>query len=578
MDKGEFARLHQLRAPNLMWLLGAGASASAGVPTADDMVLEFKRDIYCSRQGVAREIVGDLGDPLVRRHLQRYFDDAGSFPAAGDADEYAVYFEEAFPDEGDRRRYLDLKVQAGRPTYGHYGLAALLTAGRTRAVWTTNVDHLVEDATALTFGGTGGLAVATLGTADSARDVLLDGTRPLLAKLHGDYQHRRLKMIRQELQDQDAVLRAALIDACGQRGLIVVGYSGRDASVMHALGEAARTGRGFPAGLFWICRSAARVLPAVPVLLAEARANGVQAELLEVPTFDEFVGDVLRLEPALPADVVRILDAQRPRRLVDATIPDVAGGFPVVRLNAVPVTEAPTLARFVGCAPPTWRDLRDRVRRGGDKIVAVPTSDGVLGYGADADVRAVLSDRPIREFDLRPVGLGAGIAAPEQVALLMSAMAEALARGRPLRVVRTKTRTRLVVTTPDAPELEGLRRVLGTLSGTVPNVGLAWSEGIDIDLEHRFDTLWLLLDPSVWVDWPEDEALTPVRTAFVNAHYEKRYNRQANNILAAWVAYLIGTERRTLTPFGDIAGVNAAFEVEPVTAFSYRVERGPRRA
>jgi len=33
-----------------MWFLGAGASAGAGIPTAWDMIWEFKRLIYCTEQ------------------------------------------------------------------------------------------------------------------------------------------------------------------------------------------------------------------------------------------------------------------------------------------------------------------------------------------------------------------------------------------------------------------------------------------------------------------------------------------------------------------------------------------------
>jgi hypothetical protein len=39
----DFARRFSMRGGLLMWLLGAGASASAGVPTARDMIWEFKQ-------------------------------------------------------------------------------------------------------------------------------------------------------------------------------------------------------------------------------------------------------------------------------------------------------------------------------------------------------------------------------------------------------------------------------------------------------------------------------------------------------------------------------------------------------
>jgi len=48
MKVADFLRLYPLRAPNVMWFLGAGASAAAGVPTAEEMVWDFKRSLYCS--------------------------------------------------------------------------------------------------------------------------------------------------------------------------------------------------------------------------------------------------------------------------------------------------------------------------------------------------------------------------------------------------------------------------------------------------------------------------------------------------------------------------------------------------
>ena len=47
----DFARRFSVRGANLMWLLGAGASNAAGLPTAHDLVIEFKRMLYVSQSG-----------------------------------------------------------------------------------------------------------------------------------------------------------------------------------------------------------------------------------------------------------------------------------------------------------------------------------------------------------------------------------------------------------------------------------------------------------------------------------------------------------------------------------------------
>jgi hypothetical protein len=66
----EFVRIYQVRGPQLMWLLGAGASAYAGGPTSADMILEFKASLYASHERVSLVQIGDLADPRTRAMLQ----------------------------------------------------------------------------------------------------------------------------------------------------------------------------------------------------------------------------------------------------------------------------------------------------------------------------------------------------------------------------------------------------------------------------------------------------------------------------------------------------------------------------
>ena len=52
MDLPEFLRAYPLRSPNIMWFLGAGASASSGIKTAYHMIWDFKARMYCSANRV----------------------------------------------------------------------------------------------------------------------------------------------------------------------------------------------------------------------------------------------------------------------------------------------------------------------------------------------------------------------------------------------------------------------------------------------------------------------------------------------------------------------------------------------
>ena len=136
----DFARRFSLRASNLMWLLGAGSSASAGIPTAWDMIWEFKQRLYITQKRVSPRTVEDISNPFVRAQLQAHIDSLGQLPQPGAPEEYAALYEAVYHSEKDRRAYIDGKVRGAKPSYGHLALATLMRAQLARLVWTTNFD------------------------------------------------------------------------------------------------------------------------------------------------------------------------------------------------------------------------------------------------------------------------------------------------------------------------------------------------------------------------------------------------------------------------------------------------------
>ena len=61
---------------------GAGASASAGVPTARDMIWDFKQRLFVSQRHVTPMSVADLSSPAIRQQLQQHIDSLGKLPAS----------------------------------------------------------------------------------------------------------------------------------------------------------------------------------------------------------------------------------------------------------------------------------------------------------------------------------------------------------------------------------------------------------------------------------------------------------------------------------------------------------------
>ncbi len=284
------------------------------------MIWEFKQRLFVTQRKTSPRAVADLSDTNVRLKLQNFIDSLVDAPAPGSADEYAALFEMVYPAESDRRAYLDAKVKGGKPSYGHIALATLMHGGFSRLVWTTNFDPLVADACAKVYDGTGHLTTISLGEPDLAAQAISEDRWPIEVKIHGDFRSRRLKNTSDELRLQDERLRRILVDCCRRSGLIVVGYSGRDASVMDTLESALDTPSAFPAGLFWLHRGDGEPCESVSRLISKARAAGVEAALVRMENFDEMMRDLVRVHPNLdtrPSSTSSRLSAGGEARLRD---------------------------------------------------------------------------------------------------------------------------------------------------------------------------------------------------------------------------------------------------------------------
>ena len=272
---------------------------------------------------------------------------------------------------------------------------------QTKFIWTTNFDKLIEDAAVQVFGSTGHLIVATLDTPHAAAQAMQEQRWPLLIKLHGDFHSERLKNTAQELQDQDAELRRTLVEASQSCGLAVAGYSGRDESVMAALEESLEKASPFPFGLFWFVRPGGRPLKRVTDLILRAGEAGVQAHMIEVPTFDELMSDLLLLfDTEIPQELRDRLRQSRPRVTDAQPITASRQGWPVIRFNALPVVSPPTNCRLVECQIGGTSEVRDAVAKAKAEVLAVRSRDGVLAFGSDQEIRRVFGSNGITRFDV----------------------------------------------------------------------------------------------------------------------------------------------------------------------------------
>jgi NAD-dependent SIR2 family protein deacetylase len=232
----------------LVLFLGAGASMSSGMPSATQCIWEWKRNIFLTNNPGLEAQFSELSLPSVRQRIQEWLDSRRKYPALDSPEEYGVYIEECFARSQDRRIYFEQWVKRCEPHVGYQLLAELAKQGLIASVWTTNFDGLASRA-----GVMAGLTSIEVGIDCQERVYRSPGSGELACvSLHGDYRYDPLMNTPPELAEQEVTLRKALVAALRTHPVLVVGYSGRDTSVMAAFAEAYD---GLPAAhrppLFW---------------------------------------------------------------------------------------------------------------------------------------------------------------------------------------------------------------------------------------------------------------------------------------------------------------------------------------
>jgi NAD-dependent SIR2 family protein deacetylase len=568
IEADDFARRFSMRGGDLMWLLGAGASASAGVPTAWDMVWEFKQQLYISQRRVAPKSVADLSNPAIRSLLQGHIDACGRYPAADEPDEYASLFEAAWPNERDRRTYIDGKISGAKPSYGHLAIATLMKAGLAKAVWTTNFDTLVADAAAKVYDSTAALTTIALDAPQLAAQAISSQRWPVEIKIHGDFRSRRLKNTTDELRQQDAGLRRELIDACRRFGMVVAGYSGRDESVMDALAEALTYDAPFPAGLFWLHRGDDPPHGRVLDLLRQAASKGVDGGIVTIVNFDEALRDLIRLCQGLDSVVLDKFAMDRRRWTAPARASG-RRGWPVVRLNGLPLTEIPTHCRRVACNIGGYAAIRSAVETAGVNVLVGRVRSGVLAFGQDADVRAAFGRYGISEFDLHAIDPKRLRFDSGERGLLRAALSTALAREYQLDLHRQRSTDLLAPNDPNATQWAPLRGHVNALAGLVDgDRSLKWKEGVGIRLDWADDRLWLLIEPRTIFEGLSDSN-RHLAADFGRERTVRRYNKQLNNLIGFWASHF-AKDGGDLRALGVGNGVDAVFRLAIDTGYSRR--------
>ena len=282
--QAEFVRMFSVF-PNSTFdfFLGSGASVQAGIPTGYSMTWAFKRDIYCTETGVNLGAMKDLQSEHTQATLQAYFDAQQEAPVKGDPLEYAYYFQRCHPTSAARESYIQNKVRGIKPSIGHLCLASLIKAGRVTKVWTTNFDELVESGIKTLEPSFAFKVHSSANQKDAS--FTADSTFPAVIKLHGDYRYDHILNTPDELQALETIIGQRFSEGMKDKGLVVIGYSGSDESIMSQL-ETAVENKVLKYGLIWLTRST-QLSPRVEQLMERACQISEMSCVVQIDGFDD---------------------------------------------------------------------------------------------------------------------------------------------------------------------------------------------------------------------------------------------------------------------------------------------------
>lgn len=364
--------------------LGSGASVQAGIPTGGGLVWEFKRQIYCTETETSQEKFKDLQSQYAQKTLQEYFDAQGSHPPKHDPSEYSHYFELCYNTSTARERFIQEKVRDISPSLGHLCLSDLFINKKIQCIWTTNFDELIEAGINTLIPGH---SFTVFSSANSAS--LLNGSFSSFSsiyKLHGDYRYDKIKNTSRELQILETSMHNQFEKHLYGKGIIFIGYSGCDDSIMHVLEEHIDKSDFLQYGLIWMTPIGVSVSTRVSNLMEKACKANESSCIVGIPGFDEAMYHCYKLCNN-PNALIENRWIDYPKRKKPLSF---AGNFvdTFIKLNTFVSTEYPLFKSF-DTDITSWKELKAVLGNSG--IIAALYAGRIYCFDDEDTIRRVFT-------------------------------------------------------------------------------------------------------------------------------------------------------------------------------------------
>ncbi len=527
------------------FLLGSGASVSSGIQPAYDCIWEWKKDIYLSKNINASEYYKNHKDQSVKKSIQKWLDNEGIYPQFDSSEEYSFYAEKAYPISDDRRKYFFNLIEGKEPYIGYKILCLLAKHGIVKAVWTTNFDGLTTRA-----AFQNGLTPIEV-TLDNADSIFRNqSTKELLTiALHGDYKYSTLKNTEKELDVQNDTFVEYLTSYHTDKNLIIIGYSGRDKSLMQAL-ENAFTKKG--AGRLYWCGYGDNINAEVFQLLNNIRNAGREAYYVATDGFDK---TLIHLSKSAFEDDVEILDAVHKALEIAEDDGYLKTDFGLsfqktdkyIKSNLHPIVFPKELFQFEidyqNDKP--WSYIKTVTKN--TNICAVPFKKKVFALGTLTDISSVFKGRikgeikrePISKYDI------------ENVSAFKSLMLKA--------VLKFFTANPTLET--DSKDKIWQKAIVGQSA----NIDIHKAVYISFYFDKNPNFAYLTFTPTVYLTATE-EISKGQKQQISKQWLEKLYNNKYDELLESWNTLLF-SQQKLKFEFPIRSGTGFEFQISKATAF-----------
>jgi len=366
--------------------LGAGASISSGIPSGSELVWYFKRELLSVSGKINGKKFQDLKVDANKKIIQSFFDEKGEGHIINP---YSYYFNECYPDPLVRKEFLTGLVRDKKPSIGFMCLSALVEQIKINTVWTTNFDDLIEKAiNSLNYRS------CQIVSPDNAKSVQNFKTDiPTVVKLHGDFRYDPLQNTDLELQRLEDSLHNYFLEASTKRGLLVVGYSGSDESILITLEKALENTNAFPKGLIWCIPKDVVPTERLNKIINKANEQNMRSGFMVIDSFDYFLHELYKIGDLKNEHIDSIAKERFDQRQFFRLTQNQSGNVPIL-LNSIKATHFPktifsTKTKINGEGK--WKKLRE-VLNGSNVVAAFSKGENLSLFGSENEIKELFKD------------------------------------------------------------------------------------------------------------------------------------------------------------------------------------------